>query len=424
MEKEKRVSKFTCFMIAVVTAVITCLITAIVVFSCMVMNNDSQLTPVGQENNKVGNIFLKLISNLPGKKTTDKSLNSKMTEIKSKIDEIYIGDVDEEKMMEGALEGYVSALGDEYTEYLTEQEVEGLMQDVNGSYVGVGLYIAQNPQTDEILVVGVIEGSPAEKNGILVGDVVTKVDGIEYSGEKLTEASNHMKGNEGTKVKVTVKRNDEEKEFEIVREKIKFICVKSEMLENDIGYIKISSFDGGCADDFKKAYKDLQSKGIKSLIIDLRNNGGGLVDQSLDIAEMIVPNGAKMLITEDKSGKEEVSKSTKQPIVNVPIVILVNEYTASASEILTAAIKENTNAKVIGTQTFGKGIIQGIFLFDDQKTGMKITMQEYFTPNHNKIHKVGITPDIELELPEEWQGHLNIDKKDDNQLNKAIEILK
>ena len=426
MENKKQNSVFKSIMLVVITAIISCSITAIVVYSYAIMQTDSQLVPMGQEDstNSVGTMFLKVISNLTGKKKVDKSLNSKLSEIKSKVDDIYIGDIDEKKMQEGALEGYVAALGDEYTEYLTEDEVEALMQDVNGSYVGVGLYIAQNAETNEIIVVGVIEDSPANKAGILVGDIVKKVDNVEYTGENLTEASSNMKGKEGTKVKVTVVRDNEEIDFNIIREKIKFKCVKSELLDNKIGYIKISSFDGGCADDFKRAYQELSSKGINSLIIDLRNNGGGLVDQSLDIAEMIVPKGSKMLITTDKSGKEEDSISKKDPIINVPIAILVNEYTASASEILTAAIRENTNATVIGTQTFGKGIIQGIFLFDDEKTGMKITMQEYFTPKHNKLHKIGIKPDIELELPDEWKGHLNINKEDDNQLNKAIEVLK
>ena len=327
-------------------------------------------------------------------------------------------------MIESAFEGYVAGLGDEYTEYLTEKEVTSLMEDVNGSYVGVGLYISQNAKTNEILVIGVIEDSPANKAGILVGDIIKKVDNVEYTGDELTQASNHMKGIEGTKVKVTVQRDGKELEFDILREKIKFKCVKSEKLEDDIGYIRISSFDGGCAEDFKNAYNELNSKGIKSLVIDLRNNGGGLVDQSLEIAEMIVPKGSTMLITKDNKDKEELSVSKKEPTINVPIVILVNDYTASASEILTAAIKENTNAKVVGTQTYGKGVIQGIYLFDDKKTGLKITMQEYFTPKHNKLHKIGITPDEVIELPDEWKGQLNVERQYDNQLQKAIELLK
>ena len=232
-----------------------------------------------------------------------------------------------------------------------------------------------------------------------------------------------MKGIAGTKVKVAVERNGENIDFDIIREKIKFNCVASEKLENDIGYIQITSFDGGVADDFEKAYKELESKGIKSLIIDLRNNGGGLVDQCLDIAELIVPKGSTMLITKDKNNNEEVSKSKKQPIINIPIVILVNEYTASASEILTAAVKENVDCKVVGTQTYGKGVIQGIFTLDDQETALKITMQEYYTPKSNKIHKVGVTPDVKIELPEEWKNQTVVEKESDTQLNKAIESL-
>ena len=234
-----------------------------------------------------------------------------------------------------------------------------------------------------------------------------------------------MKGIAGTKAKLTIERNDSDVDFEMIRSTIKFKCVKSEMLENNIGYIKISSFDGGCADDFKKAYEELNSKGIKGLVIDLRNNGGGLVDQALDIADMMVPKGATMLITEDKNKKEEISKSKQDPSITVPVTILVNGYTASASEILTAAVRENVSTtKVIGTQTYGKGIIQGVFLLNDQKTGMKITIQEYFTPNRSKLHKIGIKPDVELELPEDVNGQVTVERENDNQLNKAIELLK
>lgn len=416
--KEKNKNSFLKnFMLVIITALITCILTTIVVYNAAIEPKTIQ------SDNVISNIANGIITSLKGKEE-QVSLEQKTSDIKKKLEEIYIGDIDEKKMIDGALEGYVAALGDEYTEYLTEEEVTSIMEDVNGAYVGVGLYITQNVESNEILVIGVIEDSPANKAGILVGDVVKKVDDTEYTGEQLTQASNKMKGVEGTKVKVTVKRNDKEIDFDITREKIKFKCVKSEKLENNVGYIKISSFDGGCASDFEKAYKELETQGIQSLVIDLRNNGGGLVDESLKIAELIVPKGSKMLITKDKNENEDISVSKKDPIIKMPIAILVNGYTASASEILTAAIRENTDVKVVGTQTYGKGIIQGIFMFNDQKTGMKITMQEYFTPNHNKLHKIGIKPDIELELPEEWKGHLNVDRNADNQLNKALEILK
>lgn len=419
-ENKKSNSIYKSLMIVIITALITCIMTTIVIY-----NYFASQTGIHKNDDGLGNIVNGLLAGMNNNgNSSNQSIDSKLSDIKKKINDIYIGEVDESKMRESALEGYVSGLGDEYTEYLTEKEVESLMEDVNGSYVGVGLYISQNMKTNEILVIGVIEDSPANKAGILVGDVIKKVDNVEYTGENLTQASNHMKGIEGTKVKVTVVREGKEIDFDILREKIKFKCVKSEKLENNIGYIRISSFDGGCAEDFKNEYNNLSSQGIKSLIIDLRNNGGGLVDQSLEIAEMIVQKGDTMLITKDKKNKEELSISKKDPIINVPIVILVNEYTASASEILTAAVRENTNAKVVGTQTYGKGVIQGIYLFDDKKTGLKITMQEYFTPKHNKLHKIGITPDEVIELPDEWKGHLNVEKQYDNQLQKAIELLK
>ena len=420
-DKEKKSNNiYKSLMIVVITALITCIITTIVMYNYFLSQ-----TGISRNKNGLGNFVTGLVTGLNNNgNNTNTSVDQTLYDIKKKIEDIYIGEVDEEKMIESALEGYVAGLGDEYTEYLTEKEVTSLMEDVNGSYVGVGLYISQNAKTNEILVIGVIEDSPANKAGILVGDIIKKVDNVEYTGDELTQASNHMKGIEGTKVKVTVQRDGKELEFDILREKIKFKCVKSEKLEDDIGYIRISSFDGGCAEDFKNAYNELNSKGIKSLVIDLRNNGGGLVDQSLEIAEMIVPKGSTMLITKDNKDKEELSVSKKEPTINVPIVILVNDYTASASEILTAAIKENTNAKVVGTQTYGKGVIQGIYLFDDQKTGLKITMQEYFTPKHNTLHKIGITPDEVSELPDEWKGQLNVERQYDNQLQKAIELLK
>lgn len=419
MVKEKKNSIFKYVMVVIVTAFITCIITTFTISQFCIPR-------IKSSNNGLEGIVGNLMISMP--KVTDDNqnseLNDKLFEIQQKLDELYIGDYDKNKLIEGALEGYVASVGDQYTEYLNEEEISALEEDVKGAYVGVGLYIAQNTQTKEIVVVGVVDESPAQKAGIITGDVIEKIDGENYSGEQLTQASNVMKGIAGTKVNLAVKRDEKEISFDIIRNEIKFKCVKSEMLENKIGYIKISSFGGECAVDFKKAYEELQSKSAKSLIIDLRNNGGGLVDQSLDIAEMIVPKGAKMLITKDKKGNEDISKSNKEPIINIPIVVLVNEYTASASEILTAAIRENVDAKVIGTNTYGKGVIQGIYLLKDKETGMKITIQEYFTPNHNKLNKIGIKPDEEVELPEDWKGHTTVDRSADTQLKRAIEILK
>lgn len=421
MMKEKKKSFFKYCMIVIVTVFITSITTTFIISQFC----SPKISPKGSTSffgKLIGNVILSMP--IVVEDENDSSVNDKLFEIQQKLDQLYIGEYDKEKLIDGALEGYVAAVGDEYTEYLDESEIQDLETDINGSYVGVGLYIAQNTNTNEILVVGVVEDSPAHKAGIVAGDVVKKIDGDEYNGTQLTQASSRMKGIAGTKVKLTIERDNAELGFDIIRAEIKFKCVKSEMLENNIGYIKISSFGGGCASEFKKAYEDIKKQSAKALIIDLRNNGGGLVDQSLEIAEMIVPNGSKMLITADKKQNETVQKSEKDPIVDIPIVILVNEYTASASEILTAAIRENTNAKVIGNNTYGKGVIQGIYLLKDQKTGLKITIQEYYTPNHNKINKIGIKPDEIIDLPEELKGRSNIEREKDVQLDRAIEILK
>ncbi len=422
MEKDNKKGIVRDFFIVIITALVTIIITTILIYKYGMIksgNSTHSNSIIGKTINNIASTASRISGEGDGV-----YINSELFKIREKLDQLYIGEIDEKKLVQGALEGYVSALGDEYTEYLNESEVKSLVENINGSYVGVGVYVANNTEKNEIIVVSVVPESPASEAGMLAGDVIKKVDDVEYVGNELTTASNKMRGTEGTNVKIVVERDDKEINFDITRRTIKFKYVEAEELDDNIGYIKLNEFEGQCADDFKRAYNELEKKGIKSLIIDLRNNGGGLVDQSLKIAEMIVPKGSKMLITKDKNNNEDVSVSKNDPIVNIPIVILVNGGTASASEILTAAVKENTNAKVVGTQTYGKGIIQGVFLFDDQKTGIKVTMQEYFTPNYNKLHKIGITPDEIVELPEEWQGHASVEREQDTQLRKAIELLK
>lgn len=419
MENKKNNNIYKSIMLVIITALITCILTTIIVYNAI---TDS--TGTTEEDNlfkivahNISNIFTENNSNVD-------EIESKLKEINKKINETYIGDINQEKLMEGAIEGYVAALGDEYTEYLNKEEVQQLLEEVDGSYVGIGVYISKLIQSNEIVVVGVVEDSPAHKKGILVGDIIKKVDGVEYSGDELNNASDKMRGPEGTNVKVIIERKEEEKEIEITREKIQLKYTSSEILENNIGYIKISSFEGNCASDFEKHYKNLESKGIKSLIIDLRNNGGGIVDESLKIADFLLPKDVTSLITVDKKNNEEITKTKNDAMVKVPVVILVNGYTASASEILTGAVKENTDYKIVGTKTYGKGVIQGIYLLSDKETALKVTIQEYFTPNKNKINKTGITPDYEVELPEEWKNKSVIEKQYDTQLKKAIELLK
>ena len=350
-------------------------------------------------------------------------LATKLSLIKNKLNKESIYDLNEDKMIESALKGYVAGIDDKYTQYLTKEEMDELLEDTTGSYVGIGVYMADNTADNTILIIGVIEGSVAEQAGIKSGDIIKKVDDVEYTGEQLDAVSSKVKGEEGTNVKITILRDNEEKEFNITRSSIKLKTVSSKMLENNKGYIKISSFNDGTAKEFKEAYEKLKSDNPTGLIIDLRNNGGGLVSESLDIAETMVEKGKTLLITSNKDKKEEIRKSTQNPIIDIPVVVLINQNTASASEILAGILKDDCNYKIIGTKSYGKGVIQTVYNFSDG-SGLKVTTEEYFTPNHDKINKVGIIPDIEVKLDSEWENISNIPYENDTQLQEAVKELK
>lgn len=352
------------------------------------------------------------------------SIGQKIAYYNKFIQEHYIYDIDDEKMQESAIKGYFEGLGDQYSEYITKEEMQDYMADATGKYVGIGVYITNNTKTNQIVVLMPIKGSPSEEAGIKPGDVILKIDGQEYKGEDLNEASNKLKAQEGTKVKLEILRNEEKIEIEVERKTIKVNHIESKVLENDIGYIQISTFDDGCYKEFEKNYNEIKEKNIKGLIIDLRNNGGGIVEEATNIADMFTEKGATLLITTEKGNKEEITKARKEMQIDMPIVILVNENTASASEILTAAIRENKeNVSVVGTKTYGKGVIQSIFTLKDG-SGIKLTTNEYYTPKHNIINKVGITPDYEIEIPEGKSLYEIVEEKEDTQLSKAIELLK
>lgn len=329
--------------------------------------------------------------------TSLEGLEYTLSQFRSELEKKYIGEINDEELIEGAVKGYVDALGDPYTTYYTKKEMKTIMEETNGNFVGIGVYMTKDLEKNAILIIKPIENSPAEKAGILPGDLITKVDDVEYTGDKLEEASNKIRGEEGTKVKLEIYRNGETKTFELTRTKVVVSHVTTKVLNNDIGYIAISDFEGECASEFETKYKQLEKQGIKKLIIDIRNNGGGIVDEALKIANMLVDKDSTLLITKDKSDKEEITKATEKPIINMPTVVLVNGYSASASEILAGALKDNGKATLVGTKTYGKGIIQELHQLSDG-SGLKITVSEYYTPNHNAIHKIGITPDVEIDL--------------------------
>lgn len=390
MDSKKAKNVYKIVMLIILVAFITFIITSVY------LKNDEETKYV-------------LVSN------KDNGIAGTISTYRSIIDKYYLGEIDEEKLRESTLKGYVEGLGDEYSEYIPKSDYDNFMTNIDGNYVGIGIYMAVYKDSDEIVVLSPIEDSPAEAAGITTGDIILKVDGVEYTGEQLDEASNAIKGKEGTKVKLEIKRNEEIIELEVERKKVVVNPVKSEVKEGNVGYIKLTSFDSQTSTEFKKRYEELIAKNIKSLIIDLRDNGGGIVQEALTIADYLLPKESKLLITVNKKENEVIEKARIEPIVNVPVVVLVNENSASASEILTGALKDNNRAKIVGMTTFGKGVIQEVITLTDG-SALKLTTEEYYTPNRNKINKVGISPDVEVQNSDETGKDL--------QLEKALELLK
>lgn len=338
----------------------------------------------------------------------------------------FLYEADEEKMLEGALEGTLKALGDPYTQFMNKEEFSALMQDTEGSYEGIGVYITESDD-NRIMVVSPIEDTPADKAGLKTGDKIIKINGTEYTASQIKQAVNVMKGMPGTSVTLTVQRENSDgskdvSDLVINREKIRIKTIKSSMLDDDIGYIRITTFDMQTAKDFEAAYSDLKSKGMKGLVVDLRYNPGGIIDATVDISDMFMGEGI-ITYTKTKAGDIKHFKSDAKA-ENIPIVLLINDGSASASEIMAGAMKDTGRATLIGTKTFGKGIVQSVQQFGNQGEGVKMTVSEYFTPNGVNIHGIGIEPDIEIELPEDAEGYGYEFYDTDNQLQKAVEVLK
>ena len=403
MKEEREEKIYKSLMLVVITVIITFLITSVTVYKAIAKNG------------------IKYVKITDGEVT---GLDETLASFRKVLEKEYLGEIDDETLVEGALKGYVEALGDPYTEYYTKEEMEKLMDTTNGNYVGIGIYMLVDKEKQTIVVLKPMENSPAEQAGILAGDIITKVDGQGYTLDTITEVSNKIKGKAGTKVKLEIKRGEKETfEIEVERKKILISHINTKVLKDNIGYIYISDFDGGCADEFTQKYKELKKQGIEKLIIDIRNNGGGIVDEAINILKLNTDKGDTLLITKDKNENEKITKNDKDPIINMPIVVLINEYSASASEIMTGALKDNEKATIIGTITYGKGVIQTIHTLADG-SGLKITTNEYYTPKYYKINKVGIEPNIKVDVPEEYKNKTTIPEEKDTQLQKAIETLK
>lgn len=399
MEENKGQKIYRSIMLVIITALITALVTTIVIYK-RIDNKTNIDTIVASKDNS--------------------GLELTLSRIRTMLDNTYIGTLDDKSMIEGAIKGYVAGVGDQYTEYYTKEEMQSKLEEVTGNYVGIGIYMLVDSSSGTILVTEPMEGSPAEKAGVKTGDFIVNVEGEDVTAENVSKMSDKIKGEEGTKVKIKVRRGEEIIDFEIERKKIVISHIKARVLENNIGYIDIKDFDGGTAEEFKTKYDELSKKGIKSLIIDIRSNGGGIVDESLNILDMLLEKDTTLLITVNKKQEEEVTKAKKKQEIDIPVIVLTNQYSASASEILAGALKDNGRAKIVGTKTYGKGVIQTLRTLTDG-SGLKTTTEEYYTPNRNKINKIGIKPDYEVNLPDDIS---ELTDENDTQLKKAIELLK
>lgn len=350
---------------------------------------------------------------------------SKIIGIEDYIEENYLRDLDHSKAIDGQLKGLVQSLEDPYSQYLTVDEYASFTQQTAGIYGGIGVIVTPG-EDNYITVVSPIEDTPGERAGLKTGDKILKVNGDEFYADTMDKAVKVMKGEPKTPVILTIGRKDKEGnnqifDLEIIREEIRLVTVKSNIIDEDIGYIKLTSFDELTYEDFKANLKGLEAEGVKGLIIDLRNNPGGLLNITANIADEFLGE-ADIVYTETKSGQREYLKS-KKGMTDLPLVLLVNGGSASASEILAGAMQDHKRGELVGTTTFGKGVVQRIKPLSDG-SGIKLTISEYFTPNGTNIHGIGIVPDVVIELNEDVEeiGVNNI--ANDNQLQKALEVLK
>ena len=352
--------------------------------------------------------------------TQDKAVHEKLGLLEYYIRGLFLDEIDDEKLEDYLYYGLVAGLGDPYAAYYNEEETQSMIDSSAGSYCGIGAVFSQNMTTGVVTVSQVYEGCPSYEAGILPGDILYKVNGEDVTGQDLTNVVTKIKGKEGTEVTVTMIRGEEEIDFLMERRTIEVPTIAHEMLQNEIGYIQIAEFDEITAEQFHNALTELQRQGMKGLVIDLRNNGGGSVDAVCRIADELLPEGP-IVFTEYK-GEDREERSSDASCVDVPMAVLMNENSASASEILAGALQDYEKAVIVGTQSYGKGIVQSVIDLRDG-TALKLTTAKYYTPDGNNIHEIGITPDVEIELPEELKTQIDISYEEDVQLQKAIEVL-
>ena len=348
-------------------------------------------------------------------KVTEKEVSKKLNKLNALIDKYYLyeDEIDTDKLAEGIYSGYTSALGDKYTVYYDEDETKALMESTSGTFSGVGATLTKDADTGYATIVNVYEDSPAEKAGLKAGDILEKIDDHEVGDEQLDTVVSWIKGEKGTDVKITVLRDGEELELTATRDTIEVKTVSYEMKENQIGYIRVSEFDTVTYDQFKEALDDLENQGMQGLIVDLRNNPGGSLDTVTNMLRLLLPEGT-IVSTKDKNGKKDEITCDGTHEFKKPMAVLVNQYSASASEIFSGAVQDYGTAKIVGVTTYGKGVVQQLMDLGDG-TCLKVTIAEYYTPNGRSINGKGVEPDVEVEYQYDEEN-----PKADNQLDQAL----
>lgn len=348
-----------------------------------------------------------------------KAVEGKVKMLEDSIKTYYLDDVTNEELEVGIYKGIVDALGDPYSTYYTTEELQKLKESTEGIYYGIGAYVGYDQEKEYCKLTGIIPDTPAEEAGLKAEDILVEIDGKDIRGMMTTDVVGLIKGEENTQVNLKVFRQGETDylDFTVTRRQVEAPTVTYEMLENGIAYIQIAQFEEVTTGQFIENYEKAKQDGMKALLLDLRSNPGGTLTSVVAIARQLLPEGL-IVYTEDKAGARQEYKCDGAHQIEVPMVVLINENSASASEILAGAIKDYGVGTLVGTTTFGKGIVQKVFGITDG-TAIKLTTSHYYTPKGNDIHKVGVSPDIEVELDVENY----LEDGSDNQKSRGIEIL-
>lgn len=375
----------------------------------------------------LGGIFLLLyggVLNQKGEHQVDiinYDTRKKLQKMETLINTYFLDEIDGKQVENWMYKGLMAGLDDPYAAYYSEEELENVIDSLNGYYKGIGAIMSQDRETGVITVVKCYEGTPAEEGGLLPGDVVLKMNDLDTSGMELSELVREIKTGESDEITMVVERNTDKVTLTMTRRVVDVPTVSSKMLEQQIGYIQISEFDDVTPDQFAEAKKNLEEQGMEKLIVDLRNNPGGNLKSVISIMEQILPEGM-IVYTEDKYGNRTEYQGEGKTPLEIPLAVLINGESASAAEIFAGAVKDYGIGTLVGTTTFGKGIVQRQFALSDG-TAIKLTVAKYYTPKGNDIHEKGVEPDVEIELEEGKETLVSIPEEQDNQLQKAIEIL-